>query len=75
MQTLSIREIRAQLGSLDQLIAEEHELIITRHNKPLARILPIQGVHRKPDHQSLRDSLPYQEISSETLQAMDRDER
>jgi len=75
MQTLSIREMRNQLGKLDKLLAREQEIIITRHNAPLARILPIRGKKRRPDHKSLRDSLPYQDIASETLQRMDREER
>ena len=75
MQTLSVREMRNQLGKLDKLLAKEQEIIITRHNTPLARILPIKGKKRRPDHKSLRDSLPYQDIASEILQRMDREER
>ena len=72
---ISIREIRNQLGKLDTLITRERELIVTRHNKPLARILPITGEKQKPSHKDLRDRLPYQEISSEELTRKDRDER
>ncbi len=42
MRTLSIREMRNQLGKLDTIISKERELIITKHNKPVARILPIK---------------------------------
>ena len=72
---ISIREMRNQLGKLDTLIAKERELIITRHNKPVARILPITGEKKKPSHKALRDRLPYQEISSEELTRKDREER
>ena len=75
MQILSVREMRNQLGRLDKLLAEEQEIIVTRHNTPLARILPVKGKKKKPDHKSLRDRLPYQDIDSEVLQRMDRDER
>ncbi len=75
MQTLSIREMRNKLGSLDKLLAQEKEIIVTRHNIPLARILPVKGKKIKPDHRALRDSLPSQDIASEVLQRMDRDER
>jgi len=75
MQTLSVREMRNQLGKLDKLLAREQEIIVTRHNTPLARILPIKGKKKRPDHRSLRDSLPCQDVSSETLLRMDRDER
>ena len=75
MQTLSIREMRSQLGRLDSLIDEERELIITRHNKPVARILPIKEKQKRPSHRTLRDGLPYQEESSEVLQRNDREAR
>lgn len=72
---ISIRDMRNQLGRLDALIAEEHELIVTRHNKPVARILPIKGEKSRPSHKDLRERLPYQEPSSEVLQRQDREER
>ncbi len=75
MQRISIREMRNQLGKLDALIDKEHELIITRHNKPVARILPIKEKKLRPGHKALRDTLPYQEMSSEVLQRIDREER
>jgi antitoxin (DNA-binding transcriptional repressor) of toxin-antitoxin stability system len=75
MQTLSVREMRNQLGRLDKLLDQEREIIVTRHNTPLARLLPIKGKKKRPDHKALRESLPYQNIASETLQRMDRDER
>jgi len=67
--------MRNQLGRLDDLIAEEHELIVTRHNKPVARILPIKGEKSRPSHKALRERLPYQETGSEVLQRQDREER
>ena len=72
---ISIREMRNQLGKLDSLIAEVHELIITRHNKPVARVLQIKGEKVRPDHKDLRDRLPWQEIATEDLQRQDRKER
>lgn len=75
MRTLSIREIRNQLGNLDALVAENHELIVTRHNRPIARILPIKEKLPRPNHKNLRDRLPLQEISSEELLRKDREER
>ena len=75
MQTISVREMRNKLGELDTILAQEKEIILTRHNIPLARILPVKGKKKRPDHKALRDSLPSQNISSEILQRMDRDER
>lgn len=38
---LLIRELRAALGRLDELVDEEGELIATRYGKPIARIVPV----------------------------------
>ncbi len=75
MQKLSIREMRNQLGKLDSIISKEHELIITKHNKPVARVLAIKEKKERPSHKALRDALPYQEVDSEALQRNDREER
>ncbi len=75
MQTLSIREMRNQLGKLDSIISKERELIITKHNKPVARILPIKEKKDRPSHKELRDALPSQDVSSDVLQRSDREER
>lgn len=50
MRTLSIREMRNQLGNLVALEAEDHELIVTRHNRPIASILPIREKLSRPNH-------------------------
>jgi len=75
MQTISVREMRNHLGKLDKLLDREQEIILTRRNTPLARILPVKGKKKRPSHKALRDSLPYQDIASEILQRLDRDER
>ena len=72
---ISIREMRNHLGRLDDLLAQEHELIITRHNKPVARVLPIHGDKPRPSHKALRERMPRQEIASEVLLRLDREER
>ena len=75
MQTLSVREMRNKIGILDKLLAQEKELIVTRHNIPVARILPVKGKKKRPDHKALREGLPFQDIASEILQRRDRDDR
>jgi antitoxin (DNA-binding transcriptional repressor) of toxin-antitoxin stability system len=75
MKALSIREMRAALGNLDQLIQAEGELLITRQGKPIARVLPIRGSRPKPSHADLRATMPYLETPSEQLIRADRDER
>ncbi len=72
---ISIREMRNQLGQLDDLLEKEHELIITRHNKPVARVLPIRGDRPRPSHKALRERMPQQETASEVLQRLDREDR
>lgn len=67
--------MRNKFGESDKLLAQEKEIIVTRHNIPLARILPVKGKKKRPDHNALRDSLPSQDITSEILQRMARDER
>jgi len=75
MKTLSIRDMRNQLGRLDRLVASEREIIITRHGTPIARLLPIQDIRRKPSHEELRNSLPRLDVASEVLQRDERQER
>ena len=75
MKTLSIREMRNQLGKLDRLIANEREIIITRHGAPIARLLPIQGLKQKPSHDELRNTLLHLDVASEVLQREERQER
>lgn len=75
MNELSVREMRAAIGRLDKLVAESGELIITRHGRPIARILPITGGVTRPDHAELRKQTPLLETSSATPISQERDER
>lgn len=75
MQQLSIREMRSSLGQLDHLLKDAGELIITRHGKAIARILPVCRQKKRPSHSDLRHSMPYFNAASETLVRRDRDER
>jgi prevent-host-death family protein len=40
MRTLSASEVRARLGQLLDRVARGEEIVITRHDKPVARIVP-----------------------------------
>lgn len=75
MKTLSIREMRNTLGNLETQVLESGELVITRHGKPIARVLPITGHKPKPDHAELRNKMPRLETASEALVRAERDER
>ena len=78
MRNLNIREIRQELSHLDELLATEGEVIVTRHGKPIARVLPMETAapaRRLPSLKWLRDQMPFQEIPSEVLIREDRDAR
>lgn len=75
MRELSIREMRAALGRLDELVEDAGEVVVTRHGKPVARILPIRRTPAVPSHRALRTSMPPLPVASEELVRQDRDER
>ncbi len=78
MINLNIREIRQELSHLDDLLALEGEVIVTRHGKPIARVLPMETAspaRRLPSLKWLRDQMPFQEVPSEVLIREDRDAR
>lgn len=56
------RKIRHNIGQLDQLLAEEGELVITRLGQPIARILPMptyrQFLRQNMHVQMLRLKIP-----------------
>ncbi len=75
MRTLSIREMRNELGRLDRLISTEGEILITRRGKPIARLIPAGGARKKPSHADLRAAMPRLATGSERLLRAERDER
>lgn len=78
MKNLNIREIRQELAHLDELLAREGEVILTRHGKPIARVLPIvqeSGTLHLPSLKWLRDKMTPQEAGSEGFIREDRDAR
>jgi prevent-host-death family protein len=75
MRELSIREMRAALGRLDELVEEEGEVVVTKHGKPVARVLPIRRGRPAPSLEAHRASLPPLPVGSEVLVRQDRDER
>jgi prevent-host-death family protein len=75
MRTLSIREMRNELGRLDQLISTEGEILITRRGKPIARLIPAGDTRQKPSHADLRAAMPRLATGSEILLRAERNER
>lgn len=75
MKKLSVREMRANIGRLDELVDEAGELIISRRGQPIARVLPISETRQRPNHADLRQRTPPLATSSADLIRAERDER
>jgi prevent-host-death family protein len=75
MKTLSVREARQALSHLSSLLSKEDELIITRHGKPVARLVRVQPRRSIPSHRDLRNSMPKMRKGSEVIVRQERDAR
>jgi antitoxin (DNA-binding transcriptional repressor) of toxin-antitoxin stability system len=75
MRSISVREMRTALPRLEQLLAEEGEVVITRNGKPVARVLPTPSGTPIPSHADLRGRMRRLDVGSEVLIRQDRDER
>lgn len=67
MRSISIREIRNALSCLDELVAREGELIVTKRGRPIARIVPVQKGGRMPSHADLRKTMHRLDVPSAEL--------
>ena len=75
MRTMSISEIRAELGRLREVLEKEGEVVVTRHGRPIARVVPLGAPRKCPRHDELRASMPRLERGSEEVVPTDRDAR
>lgn len=75
MKQVSIRTVRSVLSQLDEVLAAEGELVITRHGKPIARLLPVGEGASMPSHADFRKSMPRLRTGSEVAIRDDRDDR
>jgi prevent-host-death family protein len=75
MRSISVREIRSVLPKLEQLLAEEGEILITRHGKPIARLVPAGHKHGIPSRAERRSRMQRLDVGSEVLIREDRDAR
>jgi prevent-host-death family protein len=75
MKNLSIREVRRELAQLDDLVAREGEVVVTRRGKAIARLLPMRSKRGMPSHADLRASMPRLKKGSEKHLRAERDER
>jgi antitoxin (DNA-binding transcriptional repressor) of toxin-antitoxin stability system len=67
--------MRASIGRLDRLVDESGELVVTRHGKAIARIVPVGTRKTRPDHSDLRSRMPRLATPSADLISNERDER
>ncbi|MBM3570242.1 MAG: prevent-host-death protein [Alphaproteobacteria bacterium] len=72
---MSIRETRAAMGRIDRVLAEAGEIMVTRHGKVLARMVPATPVGPRPSHDRLRRSLPKLGVRVAALLRAERDRR
>jgi prevent-host-death family protein len=73
MRSMSIRELRDSLSSLQAIVEQEGEVIITRHGRELAKLVPLQPRRGVPSHADLRSSMPFMAAGSEELVRADRE--
>lgn len=75
MRKVSTREMREALPHLEDLLAREGELVITRRGRPVARVMPVADARARPSHARLRAGMPRAERGSEGYVRRDRDTR
>ena len=75
MKKLTIREARQTLSHLDQLLAVEGEITITRRGEAVARLIQIGKKRPIPNHKDLRGKMHRLKNGSEKLIREERDSR
>ena len=73
MKELSIRDTRAALAGLEELLEREGEIVITRHGRAVARIVPVIS-ENLPTHAELRTLVPRESPSLSALVLAEREE-
>ena len=75
MRQISTRDMRKELPHLEDVLSDEGEIVITRRGKPIARVLPVPAVGKRPSHATLRARMPHSKRASTDYIREDRDER
>lgn len=73
MRQMSIRQLREALTSLEEIVDREGELVVTRHGRPLAKVVSLNPCRKAPSHADLRASMARMSVGSEELIRRDRD--
>ncbi len=73
MRQMSIRQLRDALSSLEEIVDREGEVVVTRHGRPLAKVVSLNPCRRAPSHADLRSGMGRMSVGSEQLIRWDRD--
>lgn len=73
MRSLSIRELREALPSIAEMVESEGEVLLTRHGRPLVKIVSLQPARTAPSHADLRAGMPRMTVSSAEMVRTDRE--
>jgi antitoxin (DNA-binding transcriptional repressor) of toxin-antitoxin stability system len=73
VKKLTLREVQERLDQVEELVAREGEIVITRKGKAVARLLPPRSSKVPPSHADLRTRMPRLATPSESLIRQDRD--
>lgn len=75
IKTVNIRQVRAALSRLEEIVAREGEVLVTRRGKAIARLLPLGGGKPVPSHADLRGRMKRLKLGSEVYVRRDREGR
>ncbi|MFU8886758.1 MAG: type II toxin-antitoxin system Phd/YefM family antitoxin [Cyanobacteriota bacterium] len=73
MKEINVREMRASIGRLAELVEAEGELVISRRGQPIAWVLPIEQRRQAPSHADLRERMARLQTTSAELLRAERD--
>lgn len=72
MRTMSIRELRSALSSIGEIVEKDGDVVVTRHGRPVVRLVPVNPTRSVPSHADLRAAMPYMAVPSADLIRADR---
>lgn len=64
---MSIREAKQSLSRLEEILATDGEVAITKRGREIARVLPIAHSRPFPSHKDLREKMVYLAKPSEEI--------
>jgi prevent-host-death family protein len=67
VRTVSIHEAKTQLSALIQAVDRGEEVVITKRNKPVARLVPVQPPRRRPVYGSAKEAYERSGLTREDI--------